>query len=154
MRAYIAASVKQHCEKKAIKMCVIPGGLTPYLQAGDIGIYKSFKDHLSKIIDEWKRSDKVTYTRGGNPRPPSIKTVAAWVSTAWQLTPDEVVVKSIQRAGFAECPDDWFISRHDVYGTKFNAAWALRGENSESDSNIEALDVLEEAFDDIVNDFD
>ncbi|DAZ92987.1 TPA: hypothetical protein N0F65_006342 [Lagenidium giganteum] len=47
------------CEDKSIKMAVIPGGLTPYLQAGDVGIYKSFKDKMSVFIDDWKRSDAV-----------------------------------------------------------------------------------------------
>jgi hypothetical protein len=41
---------------------VIPGGLTPYLQAGDIGIYREFKDKLSNLIDRWKKSDGVQYT--------------------------------------------------------------------------------------------
>ncbi|KAG3119362.1 hypothetical protein PI125_g2082 [Phytophthora idaei] len=41
----------------------------PYLQASDVGIYKSFKDRMSGLITAWKESDAVTYTRGGNPRP-------------------------------------------------------------------------------------
>ncbi|KAG2947754.1 hypothetical protein PC118_g25547 [Phytophthora cactorum] len=53
-------------------MCVIPGGLTPYLQAGDIGIYKTFKDLLYMEINAWKESDKVEYTRFSNPRMPSV----------------------------------------------------------------------------------
>ncbi|KAG2790400.1 hypothetical protein PC129_g6870 [Phytophthora cactorum] len=56
-------------------MCVAPGGLTPYLQAGDIGIYKSFKDLLYMEINTWKESDQVEYTRFGNPRMPSVDTV-------------------------------------------------------------------------------
>ena len=47
-------------------MIVIPGGLTPYLRAGDIGIYKIFKDNIGVIINEWKDSDKVSYTKAGN----------------------------------------------------------------------------------------
>ncbi|CEG39078.1 pogo transposable element with krab domain-like [Plasmopara halstedii] len=39
MRAHISKEVKAKCQTRDIKMCVIPGGLTPYLQAGDIGIY-------------------------------------------------------------------------------------------------------------------
>ncbi|GMF40347.1 unnamed protein product [Phytophthora fragariaefolia] len=47
MRAHIARTVKAKCKAREIAMCVIPGGLTAYLQVGDIGIYKQFKDHLS-----------------------------------------------------------------------------------------------------------
>ena len=43
-------------------MVVIPGGCTPYLQAGDIGIFRELKDNLSKIIEAWKNSEEVTYT--------------------------------------------------------------------------------------------
>ena len=32
-------------------MQVIPGGLTPYLQAGDLGIFKEFKDFVSSRIN-------------------------------------------------------------------------------------------------------
>ncbi|KAG6611416.1 Pogo transposable element with KRAB [Phytophthora cinnamomi] len=46
MRAHISKDVKAKCATRKINMCGIPGGLTPYLQAGDIGIYKTFKDLL------------------------------------------------------------------------------------------------------------
>lgn len=82
MRAHIAKIVKASLSK-GIEMFVVPGGLTPYLQAGDIWIYKSFKDQLSTIINDWKRSDAISFTRGENPRPPTVEIVADWVSTAW-----------------------------------------------------------------------
>jgi hypothetical protein len=107
-------------------MSVVPGGLTPYLQAGDIGIYKSFKDNMSIQIDEWKRSDKVVYTRGGNPRPPSVEIVTDWIKKAWRETPDDVVFNSVQVAGFSLDHREWFISKHDVYGEKFVKAWEER----------------------------
>ena len=63
MRAYIAKDVKAKCISKKIDMMVIPGGLTPYLQKGDIEIFKSFKDCLSSVIDDWKRSDRFSTPR-------------------------------------------------------------------------------------------
>ncbi|GMF40927.1 unnamed protein product [Phytophthora lilii] len=104
MRAHIGKRVKQRCSEKVIKMAVIPGGLTPYLQAGDVGIYKSFKDNLSQLIDDWKCSDKVTYTTGGNPRPPELALVSSWVARAWKQTPDEVVVKACKLAASMTIP--------------------------------------------------
>jgi DDE superfamily endonuclease/Tc5 transposase DNA-binding domain len=154
MRAHIGKRVKQRCEEKDVKMAVIPGGLTPYLQAGDVGIYKSFKDKMSVIIDEWKRSDAVQYTRGGNPRPPSIETVAGWVSTAWRQVPDEVVKNSIEICGFSDEVGRWHISNHDVYGARFNAAWDASQDNEEQDNEehdfSDALDELNDAFDDVI----
>nr|CCA26844.1 conserved hypothetical protein [Albugo laibachii Nc14] len=58
--------------------------LTSYLQAGDIGIYSSFKEKLSSFINAWKGSDKVDYKKGGNLRSPTIEIVASWVGLAWK----------------------------------------------------------------------
>ncbi|KAJ0407213.1 hypothetical protein ATCC90586_004525 [Pythium insidiosum] len=76
MRAHVSEAVKSKCASRSISMCVVPGGLTPYLQAGDIGIYRHFKDLLCASIDEWKDSDQAQYTRGGNPKPPEANTTA------------------------------------------------------------------------------
>jgi hypothetical protein len=149
MRAHIGADVKKRYADKAIKMAVIAGGLTPYLQAGDVGIYKSFKNTLSNFINAWKLSDKVSYTKGGNPRPPSVETVAWWVQTAWKQVPDSVVMKSILKCGFSEDSDEWFISQHDVYDTKFKASWTLSGLDDSSDPNGDENDALNDAFDEI-----
>lgn len=51
MRAHDSKAAKERCSEKKVQLIVIPGGMTPYLQAGDIGIYKSFKDHISPVID-------------------------------------------------------------------------------------------------------
>jgi hypothetical protein len=42
-RAYISKKVKEHCQTSNIEFIVIPSGLTPYLQAKNIGIYHEFK---------------------------------------------------------------------------------------------------------------
>jgi hypothetical protein len=52
-RSHIAKNVKEYLKKREISCAVIPGGLTAYVQAGDIGIYKSFKDALSPLIEDW-----------------------------------------------------------------------------------------------------
>ncbi|GMF38943.1 unnamed protein product [Phytophthora fragariaefolia] len=100
MRAHISKMVKARCAAKEVQMFFIPGGQTPYVQAGDIGIYKSFKDKLSPIIDSWKKSDAVLYTLGGNPKPPSVETVMNWVNVAWRDVPADVVERSVTAAGF------------------------------------------------------
>ncbi|GMF43177.1 unnamed protein product [Phytophthora fragariaefolia] len=40
MSAHIVHTVMEKCKAREIAMCVIAGGLTAYLQAGDFGIYK------------------------------------------------------------------------------------------------------------------
>ncbi|GMF42610.1 unnamed protein product [Phytophthora lilii] len=147
MRAHISKEVKAKCAAREVKMCVIPGGLTPYLQAGDIGIYKSFKDLLYMEINAWKESDKVEYTRFGNPRMPSVGTVCQWIRSAWRDTDSSTVKNSVAAAGFAENWMDWHIARHDVYGAQFREQWEARDENQEEDGFN--LDELHDALDDI-----
>ncbi|GMF19427.1 unnamed protein product [Phytophthora fragariaefolia] len=136
MRAHISKMVKARCAAKGVPMFVIPGGLTPYVQAGDIGIYKSFKDKLSPIIDSWKKSDAVLYTRGGNPKPPSVETVANRVNVAWRDVPADVVERSVAVAGVSPRFGDWHVARHDVYGELFCSKWKERiGENADDVSD-------------------
>ncbi|DAZ94669.1 TPA: LOW QUALITY PROTEIN: hypothetical protein N0F65_000949 [Lagenidium giganteum] len=120
MRAHIAKVVKAHCAKKNIAMVVIPGGLTPYVQAGDIGIYKSFENKMSTHINKWKRFGRVEFTRGGNPKPPNIDEVVQWVRLQ---VPESVVMESVWCAGFDPDFTHWHISKHGVYGEAFSAKW-------------------------------
>ena len=137
MRAHISKAVKAKCMKKNVDMLVIPGGLTPYLQAGDIGIFKSFKDSLSSVINEWKTSDRVTYTRGGNPRAPDVDEVVSWVSSTWRGVPDDVVLRSVNAAGFNDDYEEWHISKHDVYGSLFQTKWVNREEEEPEEESAD-----------------
>ncbi|KAG6945255.1 hypothetical protein JG687_00017400, partial [Phytophthora cactorum] len=113
-----------------------PGGLTPYLQARDIGIYKSFKDLLYLEINAWKQSDKVEYTRFGNPRMPSVD------------TEEPTIMCSMEAAGFAQNPSEWFIAKHDVYGAKFREKWSENSKESSDEEDLFNLSVLDDALDD------
>ena len=145
MRAHISKVVKDKCAGREISLCVIPGGLTPYLQAGDIGIYRQFKDLLCASIDEWKNSDAVEYTRGGNPRPPSEKTACEWVVQAWKNTPQLVIDNSIAAAGFSSDPARWHIWNHDVYGAIFQQQWTAEiDEEVSEDVDTELANALDD----------
>ncbi|GMF35641.1 unnamed protein product [Phytophthora lilii] len=149
MSAHIFKTVKAKCAACDIGLCVIPGGLTAYLQAGDIGIYRQFKDRLGALIDTWKNSDRVEYTRAGNPRPPSIEVVAGWVHEAWKGIDQSVIDNLIAAAGFSPLPDEWFIWRHDVYGRRFQQAWEEEEKVGEAGEESDVDDELANALDDI-----
>ncbi|ETN11639.1 hypothetical protein PPTG_22605 [Phytophthora nicotianae INRA-310] len=129
-----------------------PLHLTPYLQAVDVGIYKSFKDNVSQLINEWKCSDKVTYTEGGNPRLPELTFVSSRVAQASKQTPVEVVEKSVQACGFNDDPSAWRISKYDVYGSKFRAAWHLRESGDCGSDHEDDITAVVETFDEILID--
>ena len=89
-RVHNAKDIKNFMKTTGIQSAVIPGGLTAYVQAGDIGIYKSFKDKISPLISGWKTSGMVELTHGGNPKPSSDEVVGTWVKTAWQNVDQDV----------------------------------------------------------------
>lgn len=151
-RSHIARSVKEFMIQKGVVQAVIPGGLTSYVQAGDIGIFKSFKDNIGGLINSWKNSDQVSYTSGGNPRPPADSVIANWVKQAWRQVPADVIQKSIKAAGFGLW-DEWHISKHDVYGARFKELWRsnLEEEVVEQNADEDAQDPeneIEDDFDD------
>jgi hypothetical protein len=137
-RVHIGKDIKSFMKTKGIQSAVIPGGLTAYVQAGDIGIYKSFKDNISPIINEWKTSGTVERTRGGNPKRPSDEIVCSWVKSAWRNVEVDVIQKSIVRAGFHSDFNEWHIARHDIFGTRFKSIW-----ESNIAETVTKFDILE-----------
>jgi len=115
MRAHVSKKIKAKCSQRDIAMCVVPGGLTPYLQAGDIGIYKVFKDNLTDRIDAWKRSDDVSYTARGNPSGDGLWLRADGLARDIYLGGAELD----RTAGFHDSPSQWLIWNHDIYGWQF-----------------------------------
>ena len=63
-RAHMLKKVKAYCTSMNIDMAVIPGGVTAYLQAGDICYYKPFKDILNAHIEEWKGEPQASIPKG------------------------------------------------------------------------------------------
>lgn len=148
-RAHIAARVKHHCHNRNIQLVVIPGGMTPYLQAGDIGIYRELKDHISKIIDAWKKSPQVEYTKGNNPKPPRDEVVRSWLVDSWRQVSLTNIENSIKSAGFADNYNDWHIAKHDVYGENFRTSWQNAGDVEVNLEVLEQLDQEDELFEDL-----
>ncbi|KAG2810262.1 hypothetical protein PC113_g23782 [Phytophthora cactorum] len=101
MRAHTSKVVKARFAKKNVQMLVVPGGLTLYVQAGDIGIYKSFKDKLSSIIDEWNYRIAWSIRRVVTQKQPLVNDVVEWVQSAWKAVPDDVINRSVHAAGFS-----------------------------------------------------
>ena len=141
-RAHTANIVKEHLRRRGIKNIVVPGGLTPYVQAGDLGIYKSFKDQIGPIIALWKNSLE-SKTPKGTPKPPTLETVLKWVHTAWTKVPESVVLNSIRAAGFGE-DTQWHVYKHDVYGAAFRGAWLSREMVPPVEPQVLAEDEVEE----------
>ncbi len=98
------------------------------MQAGDIGVYREFKDKVCNLIGIWKEPDSVEYKRGGNPKPPSDSVVQGWVRDAGSGVRAQNIKHSILPAGFNEDHEQWHIFKHDVYGACFLQAWVNTGD--------------------------
>ena len=142
-RAHISKEIKAYCSVRNIKMAVIPGGMTAYLQCGDIAYFKPFKDSLSNLIESWKHSTDVMYTPAGNPRPPSKEAVAKWVKEAWKSVSDDMV-----KIGLLRDIDQWFIARHDKYGRTFRNKYNELIGSIATSSSVQDENPSDEPFDD------
>jgi hypothetical protein len=157
-RAHISKKVKEHCQVHHIELIVIPSGLTPYLQAGDIGIYKELKDKLGHIIDQWKSSDMEEYHRGGNPKPPQAETANGWVCDAWMSINRDSIINPIASAGFHDDYNAWHIAKHDVYGQHFKKCWVDTRDVEHSTDHFEEIgqddDIDNIIIDDSIDNYD
>ncbi|KAE9018803.1 hypothetical protein PR002_g12994 [Phytophthora rubi] len=105
-------------------------------------------DLLYLEINAWEESDKVEYTRFGNPRMPSVDTVCEWVLRAWRDTDETTITRCIEAAGFANTPSEWFIAKHDVYGAMFQKKRSEESKENE-DEDLINLSALDDALDDV-----
>ena len=122
-RAHISKAVKDHCKSINVDMVVIPGGMTSYLQAGDLCYYKPFKDVLNTYIEEWKDGPSVQYTPKGNPKPPGKSCVNGWVRLSWRCVSEDLILKGLGLCGLGGSVEQTFIANHDVYGENVIDAW-------------------------------
>ena len=102
MSAHRPKAVRAHCNKRNVKLILISNGLTAYLQAADVLLFKPYKAHLSSIINEWKLSGKVTFTKDGNPRKPDDDTVIEWVYQSLSLITEDQVKKAALICGIED----------------------------------------------------
>ncbi|KAG3155388.1 hypothetical protein PI126_g9174 [Phytophthora idaei] len=74
-------------------------------------------------------------------------------AASWRQVPDCVVKKSIAKCGFHDDPDEWFITRHDVYGAQFRQAWSAASLDDQaadsSGANGDEVDELLDTFDEV-----
>ncbi len=86
---------------------------SPYVQAGDLGISKSFKYKISHLIAACKNSDHMKKAPSGNPKPLEKEVMCRWVSQASKQVEPVVIKNSVRAAGFSVC-HEWMIWEHDV----------------------------------------
>ena len=135
-------SVKENFQKRNINTVVVPGGCKPYLQSVDIGIFSELKDRLWKIINAWKNSDDVNYTRGGNPIPPTNSVVKLCLRYSWSALSVLNIQNSIKSSGFSVVANYWHVSKRGVKVTQFLEALENCQENEIDPDQMELIGQL------------
>ena len=93
-KCHIHPATKQILKRKKVDPIVIPGGCTGLVQAPDISWNKPFKSKMTELYNDWLCSDKITYTKSGNPRAPSKSDLCDMVVSAWNSLSQDLIIKS------------------------------------------------------------
>ena len=75
------------------------------------------KDRLFHIINAWKNSDDVIYTRGVNLKTPINPVVESWIQGSWNTVSVSNIQNSIKPAGFSGVANNWHIAKKMVMVT-------------------------------------
>ena len=77
-------SVSKSLKQKKIKLLIISGGCTKYVQAPDVSWNKPFKAKVSEKYDEWLFTDGIkNLTDAVNLKSPSC-VIVKWILKAWE----------------------------------------------------------------------
>ena len=123
-RSHISTRVKKFLHDKKILFAVISGvwinsgGLTGLLQPADVVWFKQLKSDLETSIEEWKRSENHSVTRGGNARPPTTEELSGWLYRAWQRISTDTITRSFSCCLLGDSLR-LHIAQHELYGRLF-----------------------------------
>lgn len=126
-RSHISKEVKLYLAKRKILFCVIPGGLTSWLQPADLLWFKPIKTVIRQHVVDWINSESVSRTRGGRIKQPNAKLLSEWIKDAWGKLSSDIIIKSFQ-IGFLGGIFDLHIAKDTILGPIF----LERYRNSES----------------------
>ena len=80
--------------------------------------------------------------RGGGTSIRDQRVEETWVNDAWRSLSLRTIKNSIESAGLSDNYEDWYISKHDVYGDKFREAWKNSGKGTETEVSPETLEAI------------
>lgn len=117
-RCHISAEVKQHLQIRKILYCVIPGGLTGWIQPADLSWFKPVKTMLREYAFRWLQCGSVPRTKSGEIKPPTFEQVGVWLQNSWGRLHSEIIINSFN-SGFLGDIGDLHIAKDATIGPKF-----------------------------------
>jgi DDE superfamily endonuclease len=95
-RCHISEGTKKILKELKLDTAVVPGGCTKFIQAPDVSWNQPFKAKLKHLFDDWMANGEKSFTKGRNPRPPSVDVYLGWVVEAWESVSVETVERSFK----------------------------------------------------------
>ena len=132
-RSHISKEIKAFMRDRKILFCVIPGGLTGFLQPADAFWFKPMKSKLRTLANQWLESENVERTRSGKIMLPSNHVVARWLLDSWNVLDAELIRKSFREC-FLGSTDELLIANDPMYGERF-VREAEKGQNNGDTEN-------------------
>ena len=104
-KGHLTDSVKNQPRKMNTELVVIPGGLTSVLQPMDVSINKPFKDRFSQQYLTWILDPAREVTETGKIKRAAPSEVARWMSAAWKVIPESIIIRSFKKCCISNALD-------------------------------------------------
>ena len=142
-KSHIAKAVKEHLHRRKILFCVIPGGLTGWIQPADLMWFSPLKAAIKHESNIWLESDSTPRTSGRRIKPPNTELMTQWLKTAWGRISPETITTSF-RSGFLGQFDALHIAKDLEYGTLFVEKMIAQVEETTTDAIVSEIEMQEE----------
>ena len=120
-KGHLTDSVKNQLRKMNSELVVIPGGLTSMLQPMDVSFNKPFKDKLRQQYLTWISDPDRELTETGKIKRVAPLEVARWVSAAWKVIPESIIIRSCKKCCISKSLD----------GSEDDILWEDDGEDTD-----------------------
>uniref|UniRef100_A0A8C4STC8 HTH CENPB-type domain-containing protein n=1 Tax=Erpetoichthys calabaricus TaxID=27687 RepID=A0A8C4STC8_ERPCA len=100
-RGHLTEGVKKRLKDGKTDQVIIPGGMTSLLQPLDVCINWPFKAHVLRMYTEWAATAVHDKMPAGKMKAPTLVQMCAWIIAAWNLIPEDLVVKSFKKCNNA-----------------------------------------------------
>lgn len=68
-------------------------------EVADVSLNGPFKSKIKSFFEDWINNENMEFTKGGNPKQPSIDTYLNWIARAWDEIDSNSIIKSFKVCG-------------------------------------------------------
>jgi hypothetical protein len=118
-RPHFSTSTLALYAQKNIRLALIPGGITSYVQPADVYWFKSLKSKINNLVEIWLARRDLPMTTSGNVKSPSMTQCADWARAAWSEISEDYIARSWQGCILGAI-EDLHAMKDDAIGPRLN----------------------------------